>query len=157
MKNYEMRRANLEADESTSKQILVEGSYGILSTVGEDGFPYGVPVNYAYDGDKIYFHCAKNSGHKQYNILFSDKVCFTVVTDSEVLAEKLDTKYKSVVVFGTAKKSDTNREHAFKQLLKKYAPEFSEFDNKEHKSECKAADIYEINILKLSGKIKHQG
>ena len=75
MKNYEMRRANLEADESTSKQILVEGSYGILSTVGEDGFPYGVPVNYAYDGDKIYFHCAKNSGHKQYNILFSDKVC----------------------------------------------------------------------------------
>ena len=61
MKNYEMRRANLEADESTSKQILVEGSYGILSTVGEDGFPYGVPVNYAYDGDKIYFHCAKTS------------------------------------------------------------------------------------------------
>lgn len=157
MKNYEMRRANLEGDESTSRQILAEGSYGILSTVGEDGFPYGVPLNYAYDGDKIYFHCAKDSGHKQDNILFSDKICFTVVTDSEVLVDKLDTKYKSVVVFGTAKKSVANREYAFKQLLKKYAPEFSEFDSQEHKFDCKASDIYEINILKLSGKIKHQG
>ncbi len=157
MKNYEMRRANLEADENTSRQILAEGSYGVLSTVGEDGFPYGVPVNYVYDGDKIYFHCAKNSGHKQKNMLFSDKVCFTVVTDSEVLADKLDTKYKSVVVFGTAEKSDANREYAFKQLLKKYAPEFSKTADKDKISECKAADIYEINILKISGKIKHQG
>ncbi len=31
---------------------------------GEDGYPYGVPVNYVVDKDKIYFHCAKDAGHK---------------------------------------------------------------------------------------------
>ena len=153
----EMRRSNQQLSYGECERILKQGKTGVLAVLGDGGYPYAVPLNYYYSDGKIYFHCAKNSGHKQDNILFSDKVCFTVVTDSEVLAEKLDTKYKSVVVFGTAKKSDANREHAFKQLLKKYAPEFSEFDNKEHKSECKAADIYEINILKLSGKIKHQG
>ena len=102
MKNYEMRRANLEADESTSKQILVEGSYGILSTVGEDGFPYGVPVNYAYDGDKIYFHCAK-VGHKIDAIKSNERVSLSIIESDEIIEEKFTNKYKSVIVFGKAR------------------------------------------------------
>ena len=29
-------------------EIITKGSYGVLSTIGEDGYPYGVPLNYTY-------------------------------------------------------------------------------------------------------------
>ena len=34
---------------------------------GEDGYAYGVPLNYVYVDNSIYFHCAKE-GHKLDNI-----------------------------------------------------------------------------------------
>lgn len=156
MNDHKMRRSALQADEQTAKKILSDGCFGVLSTVGEDGFPYGVPINYAYDGDKIYFHCAKNSGHKQENLSFCNKVCLTVVTESIILPEKFDTKYKSVVVFGTAEKTEERKEYALRLISEKYAPEFAHKYENEAKTACKDADIYEITPLKISGKLKHQ-
>lgn len=156
MLDRKMRRISLQTDEQTARQILLEGSFGVLSTVGEDGFPYGIPVNYAYDGEKIYFHCAKSSGHKQENLSFCNKVCFTAVTEGVVLPEQLDTKYKSVVVFGLAEKTESNKEYGLKLISQKYAHSFAEKIESEIKSECKNADVYEITPLKISGKQKHQ-
>lgn len=87
MKDYEIRRKDRAVDENDALEILKSGSFGVLSTIGADGYPYGVPVNYAYDDGKIYFHCAKNVGHKQDNLRFSGKVSFTVVTKSDVISE----------------------------------------------------------------------
>lgn len=87
MKDYEIRRKDRAVDENATLEILKSGSFGVLSTIGADGYPYGVPVNYAYDDGKIYFHCAKNVGHKQDNLRFSGKVSFTVVTKSDVISE----------------------------------------------------------------------
>lgn len=61
---YEMRRKDRLLTEKEAKEILSEGEYGVLSTIGEDGYPYGVPVNYVYLNDSIYFHCAADVGHK---------------------------------------------------------------------------------------------
>lgn len=104
MKAYDIRRSDRAQSESTAVEILKKGSYGVLSTVGADGYPYGVPVNYVYDDGKIYFHCAKNEGHKQENMRFSGKVSFTVVTKSDVISEKFTTGYESAVAFGIASK-----------------------------------------------------
>lgn len=87
MKDYEIRRKDRAVDENAALEILKSGSFGVLSTIGADGYPYGVPVNYAYNDGKIYFHCAKNVGHKQDNLRFSGKVSFTVVTKSDVISE----------------------------------------------------------------------
>lgn len=62
--NEKMRRKDRETTEERAYEILKNGEYGILSTIGEDGYPYGVPVNFAVEGNKIYFHCAPNSGLK---------------------------------------------------------------------------------------------
>lgn len=156
MLDRKMRRLSLQTDEQTAKQILSEASFGVLSTVGEDGFPYGVPVNFAYDGEKIYFHCAKNAGHKQENLKFCNKACFTAVTDCTVLPERLDTKYKSVVVFGLVEKAEENKEYGLRLISQKYAPDLAEKIESELKAECKNADVYEITPLKISGKQKHQ-
>ena len=54
-------------------EIIKKGSYGVLSTIGEDGYPYGVPLNYTYFDNCICFHCAQK-GHKLENIDFNKKL-----------------------------------------------------------------------------------
>ena len=44
----EMRRQDRKLTQEEAEAILREGQYGVLSTTGEDGYPYGVPVSYAY-------------------------------------------------------------------------------------------------------------
>ena len=50
MYNHPMRRSERELSFEQAVEIMNSGSWGVLSTVGADGYPYGVPVNYAYDG-----------------------------------------------------------------------------------------------------------
>jgi nitroimidazol reductase NimA-like FMN-containing flavoprotein (pyridoxamine 5'-phosphate oxidase superfamily) len=53
-----VRRKDREITSKEAIAILDAAEYGILSTVGEDGQPYGVPLCYAYKDNAIYFHCA---------------------------------------------------------------------------------------------------
>lgn len=147
-----MRRSNREASIDAAKDILRWGEYGVLSTVGEDGFPYGVPLNYAYDGEKIYFHCAKNVGHKLENLSFCDKVSFTAVCGNEVKSDKFTEKFESVIVFGNARRSD-DKIYGLEQLIKKYSPMYIESGMEHIKKSADKTDVFEIEILKISGKI----
>ncbi len=156
MNDFPMRRKALQTDNETALEILKKGSYGIFSTVGSDGFPYGVPVNYFFDGKTIFFHCAKNTGHKELNLENSNKVCFTVVTESTVLPKERDTKYQSVIVFGTAKKVDENTViSVLKELVHKYSSGYIKDGYAEIEKVHKATDIIAITPLKISGKQKH--
>ncbi|HQI17206.1 MAG TPA: pyridoxamine 5'-phosphate oxidase family protein, partial [Bacillota bacterium] len=101
----EMRRQDRKTDNEKAAAILAAGEYGILSTVGDNGYAYGVPLSYAYSNGKIYFHCALE-GHKLDNIRYNNKVSFCVVGATEVLPESFSTKYESVIVFGKASEAD---------------------------------------------------
>ncbi len=148
-----MRRSDREASFSAAEKILYTGEYGVLSTVGADGSPYGVPLNYAYDGKKIYFHCAKNAGHKQENLHFCNRVSFCVVCGNAVDSSHFTEKYECAIVFGTAEKVEDNKSYALELLVKKYSPEFYEQGLKQIKKSAHNTDIYEISIEKISGKI----
>ena len=52
-----MQKYQLTEEEMIS--VLNKSKYGVLSTIGEDGFPYGVPVNFVYLDGKIYIHGRK--------------------------------------------------------------------------------------------------
>ena len=97
----EIRLKDRSVDDEKAIAILAQGSYGVLSTIGEDGYPYGVPLNYTYFDNCIYFHCARE-GHKLENIDFNHKVSFCVVTKSDVLSNEFDTDYESAIAFGKA-------------------------------------------------------
>ena len=86
----EIRLKDRSVDDEKAIAILAQGSYGVLSTIGEDGYPYGVPLNYTYFDNCICFHCAQE-GHKIENINFNNKVSFCVVTKSDVLDNEFDT------------------------------------------------------------------
>lgn len=65
------------AKKDTIEAILNRCRVGRLGTVGMDGYPYIVPVNYVYFQNSIYFHCARQ-GEKLDNIRRFNAVCFEV-------------------------------------------------------------------------------
>lgn len=121
-----LRKINYEIPKEIVEELIKTTEYGVLSTVGEDGYPYAVPVNYAYINGNIYFHCARE-GHKLDNISFNNKVSFTLVPYSKVLSEKFDSEYESVVIFGKAEEVfDKEKIDGLLGLVYKYSPEYVE-------------------------------
>ena len=150
----EMRRKNQVLPENITMEVLERGSNGILSVIGDDGYPYGVPVSYAMLDGKIYFHCAK-SGHKIDAITNCDKVCFTVVDKDEIVPEKFTTFFRSVIVFGKAKILTEKEEilAAIRAISGKYSPdETVESRENEIKGSFNAMAIVEITPEHISGK-----
>lgn len=106
-----MRRHKEEITDSAAiAAILQKAKIGRLATLGPDGYPYVVPVNYVYWRQTIYFHCARQ-GEKLDNIRRHDKVCFEVDLPLAYLDTGYDTSlpacevgqfYQCVVIRGRA-------------------------------------------------------
>lgn len=121
-----MRKKEREIDIAQAKDILEKCNYGILSTVGDNGYAYGVPLSYVYIDNAIYFHCA-NEGQKLDNMNTNDKVSFCVVGETCTLPDKFSTKYESVIVFGRAKEVlGEEKKNALIEITKKYSADFME-------------------------------
>ena len=82
-----------------AESVLQRGSAGVLSLSGADGEPYGVPLSYAFDKGKLYFHCA-NSGHKLELLRQNPKASFTVIDLDQVLPEKYTTCFAASLPLG---------------------------------------------------------
>lgn len=98
----DMRRKKQQLPENEVAEILKSHTTCVLALSGDDGYPYSLPISYAYKGGKIYFHCAK-VGHKIDSIKRCPKVSLCVIDSDEVIEEKYTDKYKSVIVFGKAR------------------------------------------------------
>ena len=77
-----MRRFKQQVSAEECIEILKTTKRGVLSVIGDDGYPYGFPINYYYseNNGKIYFHGAK-AGHKIDAIKTCDKASFCVYND----------------------------------------------------------------------------
>ena len=147
-----MRRKDKEITTDDAIKLLIKCEYGILSTMGKDGQPYGVPVNYVYKDNYIYFHCAM-TGRKLDNIGSNSKVSFCVVGETKVMPSKFSTEYESVVVFGVASEVlGPDRYNALLWLVEKYSPEFIEEGKAYIEKYDKAAKVIKISIDQISGK-----
>ena len=95
----DMRRKNQLLPQEEAEAILRQGTSGVLSLLGDGGYPYGVPLSYVYHNGKLYFHCAK-AGHKLDAIRREGKCSFCVIGQDQVVAEKYITLFRSVIAFG---------------------------------------------------------
>ena len=149
-----MRRKDRQVFDDLVNEILVKGEYGVLSIMGENGYPYGVPVNFAYYDDGIYFHCAK-TGHKLDAIIKDNRVSFCVVTDTELQPEDFTTKYKSVIAFGTAKEVEgEEKKRALMLLIKKYSSGFMDKGRDYVNKQAAGTVIVKISIEHITGKAR---
>ena len=149
---HQMRRKDrLLGDEEISK-IMEQNQYGVLSTIGKDGMPYGVPLTYIYDGTHIYFHSAVE-GHKLENIMFSQKVSFCVVGSTEILPEQFSTRYESVIAFGEVKELlDEEKEAVLIKVVERYSANFREKGLKYIQAAKSRARVFSLQIDKITGK-----
>ena len=148
----EMRRKDKEIGKDEAIDLLTECEYGVLSTVGNDGQPYGVPLNYAVKDNCIYFHSTL-TGHKIDNIDNNPKVSFCAVGDTNVLPSEFSTEYVSAVVFGVASEvQGTERYNALVLLLEKYSPDFMEDGRRYIEKLDKVTKVIKIEIQHISGK-----
>lgn len=97
----EMRRKNQDLPKALCEEILNKASSGVLAVLGDENYPYAVPLSFVYYKGGIYFHCAKE-GHKLDAIRAHSKVSFCVTDADEVVPEEYTTYYRSVIVFGKA-------------------------------------------------------
>ena len=75
----EVARKKQALDRAACEEILKQEPRGVLSLIGDDGYPYGLPINFWYcaDDGKIYFHSGK-CGHKIDALKACDKASFCV-------------------------------------------------------------------------------
>ncbi|MCQ2484007.1 MAG: pyridoxamine 5'-phosphate oxidase family protein [Clostridia bacterium] len=99
-----MRRFKQQISEEECIAVLKSQPRGVLSVIGDDGYPYGLPIDYWYceDNGHICFHGAKE-GHKIDAIKKCDKVSFCVYDDGYRCEGEWALNIKSVIVFGRIK------------------------------------------------------
>ena len=150
----EMRRKKQRLSAEACEAILAEGTSGVLAVDGDGGYPYAVPLSYVYQDGKLFFHCAK-SGHKLDAVRRNPRASFCVIGQDRVVPEEYTTYFRSVIVFGTIRVLEEEREirTAVRSLAVKYAPEDSE-ENRERaiQKEYSALCMLELTAEHITGK-----
>ena len=119
----EMRRKRQALSREEISLILYRGTSGVLALSGDDNYPYAVPISYVYDGENIYFHCAKR-GHKLDVIQQNEKVSFCVIDQDKIVPDEYTSYFRSVIAFGHVEVITDEKEKlsAVEKLAIKYAP-----------------------------------
>lgn len=97
----EMIRKMQQLSQADCIRILTEEPRGVLSVLGDGGYPYGFPIDHWYceaDGC-LYFHCGKR-GHKIDAINSCDKASFCVMDQGFRREGEWALNIRSVIVFG---------------------------------------------------------
>ena len=95
----QMRRKRQQLAVEESIAILEKATAGTLALLGDNDYPYAVPISYVYHDGKLYFHSAL-TGHKVDAIRKCDKASFCVIEKDDVQPEKYTTFFRSVIAFG---------------------------------------------------------
>lgn len=153
--SHPIRRQDRALAEAEAYAILRKGGHGVLATLGEDGYPYAVPINHVLEGGVLYLHCAQ-TGHKLENLNHCSKVSYCVVTEAEVLPEELSTRYESAVVFGQARQVATVEEkrRALMAFLHRFAPAHLAMGEQVLEHNLERTAVVRIDIERVTGKAR---
>ncbi len=150
----EMRRGKQQLSFDECVEMLKRGSSGVLAVMGDDGYPYAVPLSYVYHDNALFFHGA-TSGHKLDAIRQNEKFSFCVIDQDKVIPEKLTSAYRSVIVFGKAHilENETEIRAAAQMLGQKYSPGMNELINKEIEAYMRHMAVVRLDIEHITGKL----
>ncbi|HCX61640.1 pyridoxamine 5'-phosphate oxidase family protein [Sedimentibacter sp.] len=150
-----MRRKDRQLSDDESRKILEQGEYGVIGTIGTNGYPCSTPLNYVLEGDNIYVHFFIKGGNIHESINVNDKVAFTYVGKTEVLEDEFVTNYESVMVFGKAEiVDDEEKRHALVLIVEKYSPNFKKQGLEHIEEDFDKACVVKIVIEHITGKAR---
>lgn len=148
-----MRRFKQLLTEEETREIISSNNTGILGVIGDEGYPYTVPVNHVLSGDTIYFHSAK-AGHKVDAINNNPKASFTVIDKDDIVQEEATTYFRSAHAFGKAYvvTDEEERLKAMELIYDKTCPDAMYRKDNVIKEEGPHALIIGIKIEHMTGK-----
>lgn len=150
-----MRRKDRQISESESYEILSKGEYGVIGTIGVNGYPCSTPLNYVVNGSNIYVHFFKSGGNIHESIINNNKVSFTYVGKTTLLESEFVTNYESVMVFGRAEiADDEEKKNALVLMIDKYSPNFKEQGLEHIKEDFGNTCVVKIKIEHITGKAR---
>lgn len=148
-----MRRKRQELAQEESIAILQKATSGTLALLGDNGYPYAVPISYVYHEGKLYFHSAVE-GHKVDAIRQCDKASFCVIEQDEVHPEKYTTFFRSVIAFGKIHiiEDEAEKLQMARMLGNRYNPNQDEALQKELENGLARMLMIRFDIEHLTGK-----
>jgi len=153
-----MRRSVQALSREEMVDLLNKETRGVMSVQGDDGYPYGFPINHYYDeeANKLYFHGA-NFGHRVDAVRRDPKVSYCVY-GGEYQNDGDWAKYvKSVIVFGKAELiTDQNEVIRISRLLCDKFPCTQEYIETEISKDAPRTLVIAIDIEDMNGKLVHE-
>ena len=148
-----MRRIRQQLSEEESISILRKSTAGTLALLGDNDYPYAVPISYVYHEGKLFFHSAL-TGHKVDAIRKCDKASFCVIERDDVQPERYTTFFRSVIVFGRIHIIEDEQEKlaTARMLGNRYNPNQDEALQKEIESGLSRMLAIRLDIEHLTGK-----
>ncbi len=124
-----MRRSEYACEDAWIRGFLAEVEAGCLATVGADGRPGCIPMNFWYDPGthRIVLH-GSPAGRLAEDLEADPRACFTLFRSGRMLpsndAEEFSTQYESVVVHGRVRvlEDAEEKQAALEGLISRYWP-----------------------------------
>lgn len=153
MEFRKMRRFKQELTQAENEEVLANNTSGVLALLGDEDYPYALPLSYVYWQGNIYFHSALD-GHKIEAINKHDKASFCVIDQDDVIPEMFTTKFRSVIAFGKIRiVSDMAELRPMLEVLaKRYTPNDDQGIKKEIDENIMRTAMIELKVEHLSGK-----
>lgn len=172
-----MRRKDREMSREFGLKVIDKSRYGVLSMIGEDNEPYGIPLSIVRDGNNLYFHSAMD-GKKVKIFEKSPKVSIVFVGETKIpenyTKEELDeivkdeskavlliskvftTEYESAVVKGKVKlvEDEDEKIKVMKLICEKYTLTKMDYFNMAIKAGLKRTNVYRVEIEEIKAKRK---
>ena len=153
----EIRRHERALSEAEAREILARADHGVLATIGEDGWPYAVPLNHVLVGDALYVHCALE-GHKLENIAHEERISYCAVASATVVPW-FQTLYECAIVFGRAAlvTDGDEKRRALKLLSERFFGQGKEQDERFEKVFAQHGQntaVIRIAIERITGKAR---
>jgi hypothetical protein len=148
-----MRRKKQLLPEAEAIAMLRSCTSGVLAVLGDDDYPYAVPLSFAYEDGKLFFHSAV-AGHKLDALGRGEKASFCVIAADDIVPEKFTTHFRSAIAFGRARVvgDDDEKRHALMCLAEKYSPDHLDAAGAEIDGDWKRVCVIELTIEHLTGK-----
>ncbi len=154
-----LRRQDRAISPDDAMKVIRAAHYAVLSTVGEDGRPYGVPVNAALIDDVLYFHGTKApESRKAINLAAHPAVSLCFVAYEERIAAEYSTDYASTIVEGTAAlvTDAAEKEKALLAICAQHAPEAEAAESLDYIRKGGAwAKVWRVTIESMTGKSRN--
>jgi nitroimidazol reductase NimA-like FMN-containing flavoprotein (pyridoxamine 5'-phosphate oxidase superfamily) len=155
-----MRRQDRALSEAQSTDFLSQAEVGRVA-MAVDNEPYVIPVNYFYEDNRVYFHCAP-MGRKLEMMGSNSRVCFEV---DEMIAVKPGQRaceygayFRSVIAYGNASLMPEGIEKVriLNQLTHRYAPTASFAPVTEEDARSVGVVMIELTEVSGKGKLKNE-